>query len=73
MKTAKVFKHGNSQAVRLPKEFRFNTDEVMVKRSAGGVLLMPKRITYQQIMSIVEKFHGRFERRQPRAQKRNWP
>jgi len=37
------------------------------------VLLMPKRITYQQIMSIVEKFHGRLERRQPRAQKRDWP
>ena len=31
LKTAKVFKHGNSQAVRLPKEFRFQTDEVVVK------------------------------------------
>ena len=30
MKTAKVFKHGNSQAVRLPKEFRFEGDEVIV-------------------------------------------
>ena len=74
MKTAKVFKHGNSQAVRLPKEFRFEADEVMVKRSgSGGVLLLPKRITYQQIMSIVERFRGRLVRRQPRIQKRKWP
>ncbi len=32
MKTAKVFKHGNSQAVRLPKEFRFADDEVLINR-----------------------------------------
>src|SRR5437870_12203116 len=35
MKTAEIFKHGNSQAVRLPKEFRFDGDEVLVRRSAG--------------------------------------
>jgi antitoxin VapB len=43
MKTAKIFQHGNSQAVRLPKEFRFEEDEVVIKRHAGGVLLLPKR------------------------------
>ena len=32
MKTARIFKHGNSQAVRLPKEFRFHDDEVLIKR-----------------------------------------
>jgi antitoxin VapB len=36
---AKVFKHGGSQAVRLPKEFRFEVDEVSVQRVVGGVLL----------------------------------
>ena len=70
MKTAKIFKHGNSQAVRLPKEFRFNDDEVFVKRSAGGVLLLPKKITYEQIMAVVSQFKGKFERRQPKDQKR---
>jgi len=72
MKTAKIFKHGNSQAVRLPKEFRFNDDEVFVKRSAGGVLLLPKKITYEQITAVVSQFKGRFERRQPKDQKRKW-
>ena len=51
MKTAKVFKHGNSQAVRLPKEFRFDDDEVLIKRSAGGVLLLPKKIAYERVMA----------------------
>ena len=72
MKTAKVFKHGNSQAVRLPKEFRFDDDEVLVKRSAGGLLLLPKKITYEQVMSAVSQFKGRFSRLQPKGQKRKW-
>ena len=72
MKTAKVFKHGNSQAVRLPKEFRFEDDEVIVKRSGGGVLLLPKKITYEQVMAIVGKFKGKLVRRQPRMQNRRW-
>lgn len=33
MKTAKIFKNGQSQAVRLPKEFRFNDSEVFIKKS----------------------------------------
>ena len=42
-KTAKLFKNGRSQAVRLPKEFRFEGDEVLVRRdeSTGAVLLFP--------------------------------
>lgn len=72
VKTAKVFRHGNSQAVRLPKEFRFDTDEVFVKRASGGVLLLPKRITMEQLDSILGAFRGRFVRRQPRMQKRRW-
>ena len=72
MKTAKVFRHGNSQAVRLPKEFRFDGDEVLVKRSSGGVLLLPKKITYEQIMAVVGQFKGKLVRRQPPMQKRRW-
>lgn len=42
MATAKLFKSGGSQAVRLPKQFRFPGNEVQVKRAArGGVLLEP--------------------------------
>ena len=58
MKTAKIFQHGNSQAVRLPKEFRFEETEVMVKRHAGGVLLLPRRYAFEDLMSVVQAFQG---------------
>jgi antitoxin VapB len=38
---AKVFWTGRSQAVRLPKEFRFDTDTVLVRREGGAVVLEP--------------------------------
>lgn len=40
---AKVFRSGNSQAVRLPKEFRFDVDEVEVSREGDAVILRPHR------------------------------
>ncbi|HMJ91124.1 MAG TPA: AbrB/MazE/SpoVT family DNA-binding domain-containing protein [Candidatus Acidoferrum sp.] len=42
MKTAKLFSTGGSQAVRLPKEFRFEGDEVFVEREGDTVILKPK-------------------------------
>ena len=46
LKTAKLFKNGRSQAVRLPKEFRFEGDEVAIRRnpSTGEVVLAPATI-----------------------------
>lgn len=41
--TARVFKTGRSQAVRLPKEFRFDTDTVLVHREGSSVILEPAR------------------------------
>lgn len=38
---ARLFMHGRSQAVRLPKEFRFSGDRVRVRRVGNGVLLEP--------------------------------
>jgi antitoxin VapB len=43
MATAKVFKSGNSQAVRLPKEFRFSAKEVEIERRGNEVVLTEKR------------------------------
>ncbi len=43
MATAKLFKHGGSQAVRLPKEFRFEGTEVTIEKLNGGVFLKPKQ------------------------------
>ncbi|MCI5223620.1 MAG: AbrB/MazE/SpoVT family DNA-binding domain-containing protein [Candidatus Electrothrix sp. AR4] len=42
METAKLFTNGRSQAVRLPKEFRFKGKEVFIKRTGAGILLLPK-------------------------------
>ena len=40
---AKIFKNGQSQAVRLPKEFRFeNQEELFVKKIEDGIILLPK-------------------------------
>lgn len=45
MLTAKIFENGRSQAVRLPKEYRFpeGTEEVLVNRIDDMVILMPKK------------------------------
>ncbi|EJM98433.1 AbrB/MazE/SpoVT family DNA-binding domain-containing protein [Phyllobacterium sp. YR531] len=40
--TAKVFRSGNSQAVRLPKEFRLDTDEVDISREGDAIILRPR-------------------------------
>lgn len=42
MMTAKLFENGRSQAVRLPKEYRFQGDEVEVNKIGDDVLFMPK-------------------------------
>lgn len=47
MKTAKVFKHGNSQAVRLPKEFRVGETELLIRKSGDSIVLNRTR---QEIM-----------------------
>ncbi len=39
MKIAKIFKNGRSQAVRLPREFRFDCSEVFVRKQGGDVIL----------------------------------
>lgn len=43
MESAKLFKNGRSQAVRLPKSFRFEGNEVFIKKTSAGVLLIPKK------------------------------
>ncbi len=55
MATAKVFETGRSQAVRLPKEFRFDTDEVYIAREDGKVVLIPKpKITWAEFFADAE-------------------
>ena len=42
METAKIFTNGGSQAVRLPKQYRFNSEEVIINRIGNIVMLIPK-------------------------------
>jgi antitoxin VapB len=49
MATAKLFKTGRSQAVRLPKEFRFEGKEVRIRRVGRGVLLEPMTFRHQSM------------------------
>ncbi len=42
-KVAKVFKNGRSQAVRIPKEFRFDTAEVLIERKGEKLILTPRK------------------------------
>lgn len=58
--TAKVFENGRSQAVRLPKECRFTTDEVMVNKIGEIVILMPKTSRWDSFMRAVELFSDDF-------------
>ena len=60
MMTAKVFENGRSQAVRLPKECRFNTDEVAVNRIGDIVLLMPKTDRWSSFMQAIDMFSEDF-------------
>jgi len=41
MATAKIFQHGGSQAVRLPKAFRFEGSEVLIEKHGEAVILKP--------------------------------
>ena len=52
--TAKIFKHGRSQAVRLPKEFRFAGTEVRVRRVGRSVLLEPMVADASDIAAVFE-------------------
>ena len=60
MMTAKVFENGRSQAVRLPKECRFNTDEVAVNKIGDIVLLMPKTNKWSSFMQAIDMFSDDF-------------
>jgi len=56
MKTAKIFKNGRSQAVRLPKEFRFDCDEVFVHRQGDKVILSAKEPGWDEFFDSVSVF-----------------
>ena len=65
---AKVFRNGASQAIRLPKEFRFDAEEVCIKRIGSAVLLYPKDAAWDLMAEAMGQVDDDFmaERNQPK-------
>ena len=72
MRTAKLFKNGRSQAVRLPKEFRFEGTQVFIKKVGNMVVLIPEQDSWQTLFDSLEQFSDDFmeSRNQPAQQVR---
>ena len=60
MQTAKLFQNGRSQAVRLPKEFRFKGDAVFIQKHGDAVLLVPHEKAWEVFMEGLSSFSDDF-------------
>ena len=56
MKTAKLFQNGQSQAVRLPKEFRFEGSQVYIQRVGSAVVLLPYATPWDALFESLDQF-----------------
>lgn len=73
MNTARIFWSGRSQAVRLPKEFRFEGDQVRIRRHGNAVVLEPIASDWSWLDAIASELDADFEAaagEQPTAQER---
>ncbi len=67
MQTAKIFVNGRSQAVRLPKDFRFADKDVFIKKIGKMVVLLPKNDPWSSLVNSLDQFTDDFmeDREQP--------
>ena len=85
MQTAKLFKNGRSQAVRLPAEYRFEGDEVLIRRDpdTGDIILSPRNKKFEDWVKLRDRLLARIPQEDlaaldnlrdtnPQAE-RNWP
>jgi antitoxin VapB len=72
MQTAKLFMNGQSQAVRLPKEFRLEGSEVYIKKSGSSIVLIPANGSWDTLTASLDAFSDDFmvKRDQPLQQVR---
>ena len=72
MKKAKLFQNGQSQAVRLPKEFRFQGKEVFIKKIGNVTILLTDKNPWETLFSSLAAFSEDFmsTRNQPEQQTR---
>ena len=75
MKTAKLFKNGQSQAVRLPKEFRMAGNEVYIKKQGEAIILLPKDKSWTPLFESLNHFEKdfRIKRNQPGENQKREP
>jgi antitoxin VapB len=74
MNIAKVIQSGSSQAIRLPDEFRVDVDQVYLKRTPEGFLVMsrdPWEVFYEGVEELSDAFF-RAGRVQPPVERRDW-
>lgn len=72
-KTAKVFKSGNSQALRLPKEFNTDEKQFYIRRIGASLLLSPKASSWEMVAQSLTAFSDDYfedGRNQPPLQQR---
>ena len=72
-KKTKLFMSGNSQAVRIPREFQLEGDEVEIQRRGNTLVIRPKKQTWQSLTNSLAMFTDDFMeegRKQPPLQKR---
>lgn len=72
MQTAKIFINGRSQAVRLPKNFRFAGEDVYIKKVGKMVILIPKDDPWSSLINSLDQFTDDFmeSREQPNQTQR---
>jgi antitoxin VapB len=72
MQTAKLFINGRSQAVRLPKEYRFSGNDVFIKKVGRMIILLPKDDPWSPLFDSLEQFTDDFmeSREQPNQDSR---
>ncbi|MBI4319180.1 MAG: antitoxin [Chloroflexi bacterium] len=72
MDKAKIFQNGKSQAIRIPKEYRFRGTKVYLKRVGNVVVLIPEQGSWQTLVDSLALFSDDFmaDRQQPFIQPR---
>lgn len=60
IKKAKIFLNGRSQAVRLPKEFRFKTDEVYISKQGNKIIITEYEPSWDEFFDSVSVFGDEF-------------
>ncbi len=74
MRTSKVFNSGNSQAIRLPKEYQVKDKELFIQKIGRTIILFPKKNPWESFEKSLNEFSDDFMtdgRKQPAIQKRN--